>query len=336
MKQIHLILALFSVTTLSVTAQDIHLSQFYAADHLLNPARVGDHNGDFRISGNYRNQWRQIENQPLTTFVAAFDKAFHYYSHEIDGGIVVVRDQFSGFHSQTTKVLLTGAYSYKLNGNILRGGIQSGIVSNSTDLTTQTFPEQWDYPNGTFDQSLPNMETALRPSQMYMDVNLGVTWERKVKDITYNGGIALNHVNRPKDTYFNQQTERRRMRKVVHAGATIPINPTLSLKPQLQMMWTTKANEFLLGANIEKELNPTGITKIWAGVFYRHGVVRNVDAIYPVVGVSYKNFDLGLSYDVNLSTLSQNVKRVRSAELSLIYTAPSSKLKYRMVPCTRY
>jgi type IX secretion system PorP/SprF family membrane protein len=336
MKRYILISAFFCSLALVAGAQDIHLSQFYAADHLMNPARVGDHSGDFRISANYRDQWRQIESQPLTTFVAAFDKAFHYYSHEIDGGIMVVRDQFSGFQSQTTKIFVTGAYSYLWKGNTLRGGVQSGIVSNSTDLSIQTFPEQWDYPNGTFDPSLPNMETSIRPSQMYVDVNLGLTWKRKIKDITYNGGIAVNHLNRPKDTYSSQVAERRRMRKVVHGGADIPLTPTLMLKPQFQWMWTTKANEVLLGSNIEHELAQTGLTKIWAGVFYRHGIIRTLDAVYPVVGVTYKRFDVGLSYDFNISSLSQGVKRVKSAEISVIYTAPSSKLKYRIVPCSRY
>ena len=28
-------------------AQDIHLSQFYASDHLLNPSKMGDFEGDF-------------------------------------------------------------------------------------------------------------------------------------------------------------------------------------------------------------------------------------------------------------------------------------------------
>lgn len=316
-------------------AQDVHLSQFYTQDHLLNPALVGDHTGDYRISANYRNQWRQIESQPLTTYVLAFDKGFHYYSHEIDAGLVVVRDQFSGFQSQTTKIFLTGAYSYTLKGNILRGGIQTGIVSNSTNLAVQTFPEQWDYPNGTFNQDLPNMETNLRRSQMYMDLNLGASWERKFNKVTLKGGIAINHINRPKDTYFSQQVERRRMRKVVHASAEIPLNQTLTLKPQMQWMWTTKANEFLLGANLESKLSETGITKVWAGVYYRHGIIRTLDAIYPVVGVSFNRFDLGLSYDFNVSSLSKYVKRVKSIEISLIYTAPSSKLKYRIVPCSR-
>jgi len=318
-----------------IQAQDIHLSQFYTQDHLLNPARVGDHGGDYRISANYRNQWRQLENQPLTTFVAAFDKAFHYYSHEIDGGLVVVRDQFSGFQSQTTKIFLTGAYAYTWKGNKLRGGIQTGFVSNSTDLTTQTFPEQWDYPNGTFDQSLPNMETSIKPSQMYLDLNLGASWERKFSDITLKGGMAINHLNRPKDTYFSQHFERRRMRKVVHAGADIPLSPVWMLKPQLQWMWTTKANEFLLGANIENELSQTGLRKVWAGVYYRHGIMRTLDAVYPVIGLRINRFDLGLSYDFNISSLSKYVKRLNSFEVSLIYTAPSSKLKYRIVPCSR-
>ena len=52
-------------------AQDIHLSQFYASDHLLNPSKMGDFEGDFRITGNYRNQWKQINppvNKGITTF----------------------------------------------------------------------------------------------------------------------------------------------------------------------------------------------------------------------------------------------------------------------------
>lgn len=333
-KAIILIVSCLSAV-LYVDAQDIHLSQFYTQDHLLNPALVGDHKGDYRISANYRNQWRQIESQPLTTYVAAFDKAFHYYSHEIDAGLVVVRDEFSGFQSQTTKIFLTGAYTYTLKGNILRGGIQTGIVSNSTNLSVQTFPEQWDYPNGTFNQALPNMETNLRRSQMYWDLNLGASWERKIRKITYKGGLAVNHINRPKDTYFSQQVERRRMRKVVHGSAEIPLTNVLTLKPQLQWMWTTKAQEFLLGANVESKLSSPVITKAWAGVYYRHGISRTLDAVYPVVGLSVNRFDIGVSYDFNVSSLSKYVKRVKSIEISIIYTAPSSKPKYRIVPCSR-
>ena len=53
-------------------AQDIHLSQFYASDHLLNPAKMGDFEGDFRITGNYRNQWKQI-NPPVNKGITTLD-----------------------------------------------------------------------------------------------------------------------------------------------------------------------------------------------------------------------------------------------------------------------
>ncbi|MNX93982.1 hypothetical protein D3C86_1261970 [compost metagenome] len=125
------------------------------------------------------------------------------------------------------------------------------------------------------------------------------------------------------------------MRKVVHGSADIPLNQALTLKPQLQWMWTTKANEFLLGSNIEKKVSETGITKIWGGVFYRHGIIRTLDAVYPVLGLSINRFDLGVSYDFNVSSLSKHVKRVKSIEASLIYTVPNTKLRYRIVPCSR-
>lgn len=101
---------------------------------------MGAHTGDLRVIANYRNQWRQINGAPLTTGMLQADKAFHYYSHEIDGGIMYARDQFSGFQTITNKIYLAGAYGYDWLSSHWRGGIQLGVVSNSTDLSTQTFP----------------------------------------------------------------------------------------------------------------------------------------------------------------------------------------------------
>ena len=59
-------------------AQDVHLSQFYNSDHFLNPAKVGDYDGDFRFTTNYRNQWRQIDKQPISTYMLSFDHMFDF------------------------------------------------------------------------------------------------------------------------------------------------------------------------------------------------------------------------------------------------------------------
>lgn len=333
-RKLLLITIVFSV--FQAKAQDLHLSQFYSSDQFLNPAMMGAHNGDLRASANYRNQWRQINGAPLTTAMLAFDKAFHYYSHEIDGGIFYARDQFSGFQTITNKIFITGAYGRDWLSSTWRGGVQLGVVTNSTDLSTQTFPTQWDYPNGTFNQSIYNGEENIRASQMYLDVNLGGTWSKKFSKFNLLAGLAANHVNRPKDTYFSQVFERRKMRGIFHSQAEIPLNDRLQLEPKMMWMWTAKAQEYLFGSNLRFKTANSTLPYLYGGIFYRHGIKRTFDAVYPVVGVIYKNFDFGVSYDINVSSLSDGIKRVKTVELSLIYTRPSSKVKYKIIPCDRY
>jgi len=327
-------------------AQDIHLSQFYTADHLLNPAKVGDYEGDYRFIGNYRNQWRQIpqgpaNTSPLNTYIVSFDKAFHYYSHEIDGGILVAHDEFTGFSTLTTKVLLTAGYGYLFKGHKLRGGIQAGMVFNSTDLSKQTFPNQWNYyPGGSqtgfFDPNISNNETTLKSSQNYFDLNMGVQWSKRFKKIESKCGFALDHINRPKDTYLSNPIERLRIRKVFHTEINYSLTRQLILQPKLLWMWTDNANDMVFGSNIRYNTGNKILTAVFAGALFRSGASRNADALIPVAGFGYKRFDFGFSYDVNASTLSAGVKRARTFEFSIIYTGASSKPKFIALPCDRY
>jgi type IX secretion system PorP/SprF family membrane protein len=325
---------LFSFSIVSF-AQDIHLSQFYASDHLLSPAKVGDFEGDYRITGNYRNQWRQISD-PISTYIISFDKAFHYYSHEIDGGILVARDEFNGFNMVTTKVLLSAGYGYKHKGHTFRVGIQPGIVFRKTDLTKQTFPVQWDYAEGSFNQGVPNQESTISESQYYFDLNIGFQWSKKFGKLEPKVGFAMDHINRPKDTYFTNFIERLRSRKVFHAEVDYQLSEKFTLQPKLLWMWTTNANDMVLGTNVRYKLPNKTITSVFAGVYYRHGVKRILDCAIPVVGCRFKRMDLGFSYDVNVSSLSEDVKRRGTFEVSLIYTAPSLKPKFTALPCDRY
>jgi len=83
MKKVIIYLFIFYTYALS---QDVHLSQFYNSDHFLNPAKVGDYDGDFRATLNYRNQWRQIDKQPISTYMLSLDHMFMLKRHEFDFG----------------------------------------------------------------------------------------------------------------------------------------------------------------------------------------------------------------------------------------------------------
>lgn len=316
-------------------AQDIHLTQFYTAQQNLNPALAGQYDGAYRAAGNYRHQWPQI-NKAITTAMIAFDKKFFFYNDEIDAGILLINDNYSGFNLNTTKIFLTGSYKKMLKGHELRGGVQMGYVLKSTDLSSQTFPTQWDYQQGIFDTQVSNGETDLSESQSFFDMNLGFAWSHKFKKFKPTVGFSIFHITRPKDTYFSTQTERLRSRQVVHAEVDVPISDDFTVEPKFLYMWTTKVQDMIIGSNIKYHMDHPFFKNIYVGLLYRGGIGRNSDMITPVAGFHIKNFDIGLNYDVNVSALSANSSQKTTFEISIIYTAPLFAPKSLTIPCDRY
>jgi hypothetical protein len=72
------------------------------------------------------------------------------------------------------------------------------------------------------------------------------------------------------------------------------------------------ASEATLG--VYGQINVNGDTDFMLGGYY-----RAKDDVAPYVGIDYKNFVIGLSYDVNASKLGSMTKNVNSFELSLSY-----------------
>lgn len=326
---------IFFLNAFGIDAQDVHLSQFYTAQLNLNPALGGYYLGDFRVASNYRNQWRAL-GEPITTTTIAIDKRFHFYTDEIDAGIIIIKNQFQGFSLNTNKILLSGSYKRQILSHEIRAGLQFGLVLKSTDLSSQTFPNQWAYNSGKFDQMIDNLEDRLQASQRFVDFNFGVAWSKSFAKIKPTVGISLFHFNRPKDTYFDVPSERLRMRKVIHGEAVIKTNSGLTIEPKLMMMIGNKAQDLVLGSNIKKHYSEGNIKHVYGGLLYRDGFVRNRDAIIPVVGLQFNKFDVGISYDINISKLSTNSTLKSTFELSLVYTAPTFSPKKLSIPCDRY
>ena len=334
----------------SAFSQDVHLSQFYNSDHFLNPAKVGDYDGDFRATLNYRNQWRQIDKQPISTYMLSFDHMFMVKRHEFDFGFFAVSDRFSGsefniisnsninYFVNNTKLFATLASHYYYKQNKFRFGIQTGIAMSATDPQNQTYDNQWVYVLGDFDKLLSSKEVINKSTQKYVDLNIGLEWSRKIGDFEPKLGFSFHHVNKPKESYWNNTSERLRARKVFFAETYYQINQKYSLHPKLLFMWTTKTNDLVLGANISMKLDDKKFPFVYGGLHYRHGIVRIFDAIIPTIGTKYKKFDIGLSYDVNLSSLSKDTysNRKGSFELSVIYTGASTLPKKVLIPCERY
>lgn len=72
MRKIFFNIILLCASALFSKAQDHIYSQFYNAPQYLNPALVGQFNGDFRINCIYRSQWTKISG-PLNYYTVAAD-----------------------------------------------------------------------------------------------------------------------------------------------------------------------------------------------------------------------------------------------------------------------
>ena len=315
--------------------QDLHLSQFYTNKMKLNPALAGHYEGSYQFTGNYRNQWREV-GIPLNTVFFALDKHFFFFSDEINVGLLVADDQYAGFNQKTSKFLLNGAYTKRFGSHKVSAGIQMGAVLRSTDLSNQTFPNQWIYSQGVFDQNVYNGEANLGLNQGFFDLNLGVVWTKKYNNLEPLVGFTLFHINRPKDTYLVTFIERLRMRKSFFAQLDWRLENNVSVEPKLLYMWTTKAQDLVVGSNFKKHINAKLVKNIYAGVHMRAGFARNVDAVFPTIGFTIDRFDAGFSYDINVSEISQYNERKSSLEWSLVYTFPLYNPAKLSIPCDRY
>lgn len=321
---------------IQLKAQDIHFTQFYAPSLVLNPGLSGTFEGDWRFFGIYRNQWSSI-GVPYSTPSLAYDQHFYLANNHFSGGAVLVNDQSGETKLQVTKIFLTGAYHFHIKGHALHVGIQPGYVRKEFKTDKLTFPEQWDKTKGKFNTEAPKTEAGLGENASYFDLNTGIVWNKTFGKLTPEAGFALFHITQPKESFFNKDNNLP-IRKVFHASVSADVLEKFVLMPKVLYMWQSKANDLLFGSNVGYRLpeNPFHIRLPFAGVFFRDGLARNFDAFAIVLGASYKRWDFGVSYDVNVSALKLATRNRGAWEISAIYTAPSTKLTHLTTPCDRY
>lgn len=323
------------------SAQDIHFSQFYASPLTLNPANTGNFVGDLRACGNYRNQWSSIDNRAYSTVALSVEKQFSFFSDVMSAGIVFVNDQ-SGYGDLTmNKLMLSGSYRKKINGNNITFGIEAGGVLKSTDFSKYRFDNQFviGHPD-VFDPDVATGETDFNDDLSYIDVNVGVRWSKRLTSaFEPEAGFSVFHVNYPKESFFNSDylSYNLPLRNVFHGGGILYLGESqkLRLNPNFLYMYHKRATDMLIGTNLEIDIENQTIKTIFVGTLFRYGWSKNYDASSWIAGVQIKDYRVGVSYDVNISSLSDATKYRGAFELSIIYITKSSKPTKIKIPCDR-
>lgn len=315
----------------TVLSQDVHLTQYYTSNPSLNPAWTGNYDGDIRLTANHRNQWKQI-GTPIRTNMFSVEKKLLKVTHEFGFGLLLVNDQVSVFDLSTNKAMLSASIQKEFKGNLIRFGVQGGMVFRSTELSDQTFDSQWNYNTGNFEPATSNGEGELKQSYRYFDFSAGAGWTRVFSGFKASAGYAVFHLNRPGDGFISG-ARHLPFRHVFNASAVRVLPHQVDIIPHLLYMRTASASDFIMGVNAKKQM--TSDLAVLFGTGYR-GSTINSDAMMLIAGLSYKRIDFGFSMDFNVSQLSRDSRNKSALEFSIVYTTPGIHPGKITIPCDRY
>jgi len=318
-----------------VYSQDSHFSQFFSNSLALNPALTGNFIGDWRVSGNYRNQWRNIA-IPYNTYSFGYDRMFYPENHRVGGGVFLVNDNSGDAALNVTRLYLSGSYYRDINNNDLSAGIQVGYVFKSYNYSGATFPSQFDMTQGYFNSNLPSGELGIGERLSYLDINIGASWRKKIKIFEPRVGLSLFHLNVPKESYYNFNT-RVPLKILFHAKMPTDLSDNMYLAPGLVYIRQRNASEMLLGSDLGFRFrgNFTNVDKAFTGIYFRDGIVRQADAIIVMAGAQAGRLDVILSYDFTVSPLGVVTNNRGAFEISFIYRSISTILNSYSIPCER-
>lgn len=329
----YLYFIMFFLLQIVVLGQDLHLSQFYTNQQMINPALAGDNMGDFQIGVNYRNQWPEI-NEPLRTIGASLEKRFYNGAQQYQLGLLLLNDQYGPFDVSKTKVALSFGFPIILGKHRITPGIQAGYVMENSDFTSRTHPDQWEYSQGEFNTNLPSGEGNLNDMVQFLDVAAGATYQYNFKRYTnVRLGYALHHFNRPDISKYEDANLP--FRHTAHINANLPIGQKFWLMPDAQFSSTTETENLLFGTRMMVKQAGSFYNALYFGAFYRSNLDYE-DAIVPVFGFVFKTIDIGVSYDINISELSSLGDQKSTLEISARYYTPMSSPDRFSVPCIRY
>lgn len=322
-------------------AQDQHFTQFYASPLTLNPALTGAFNGRYRLAAVYRDQWRNVLDEPYVTMGGAIDTRFQLKSRRkvkndaFGVGVQFFSDRVPSVDFSTNQVMVSGAFHKSLNKNaseFLSLGFQLGIAQRNVNYERLNFGDQF---NGNNGYSEPTSEVLPENNFSYGDIGVGLNYTLSPRRGTafFLGG-AIHHITEPQVSFYidknpNDGTQfsgnnKLHRKYTAHFGMQIPLGPYVQLLPRAMGYMQGPHLAMNAGSNVRFLINDRSGTALHVGGWARP--VRNeddsfkLDAVVAMMGLEFNNFLLGFSYDANLNSLGGTAGRRQGAfEISLAF-----------------
>lgn len=301
----------FFISSISLHAQDAHLSQYDELPVLLNPSMTGLLNANgVRAGAQLRSQWGALATN-ITSAAFAVDAPLN--QRWGIGGYMLNNGQSKYFN--VFNFVLSAAYTVTAmdqNKHFLSVGLQAGMILKSLKTSQLTFDSQ--YTNGNFDPDLPSGENFARSSRVLPELNYGIYYGYTDPDGKIHPylGFSLFHITSPNESFVYGVESRLPRRWVLHGGSGIEITEEFNVEPKFLFMKQLNIQEIMAGMDFNYSFNDPDI-KVMTGGYYRWN-----DAVIVEIGISFKNLLYKMSYDINTSSLNTYSSKRGGIEFSIV------------------
>lgn len=334
MKKMKAFICAFVVIAIQSKAQDPNFSQFFSSPLNINPSLTANINADWRAIANFRDQWISPAS-PYATGTISYDaKMFQKKFPGMEEGNIfglggmLMYDKAMGGVVKSTYASLNMSYRVKLSNGETKHRLGAGFGTiyghRRIDFGGVDFEEQ--FTGYGFNTNLPTGESSLSSMKPYFSVSTGLLYSITSANSNFDIGVSVFHVNKPKQTFLQDENQYLPMRKVIHANFETFLSQSVVLSTNAIYQSQETAHYFSVGGALGYYLPQNEDFLLNAGLWY-----WSKNAIIPYIGLAYKDYQFGISYDVTISKLKEANNKPKTWELSLIVRG-RNKPSY-VIPC---
>lgn len=316
---------------INLSAQDVHFSSFMAGDMYLNPAKTAFFSSDFKVGAAYRNQWQTVSGRGYnTTLITSEAKLFSSsrYKHSFGLGCGFLKDVAGSLGFGQRQLLLSMAYNKMLtkrNNHFIAVGINMQNTSWSYDVE-----------KADFGLSPSDKEGIYLSKTTAFDIGVGIHWQISLKEDKHiSAGFAVAHLNSPVYSFYDNSNIRLARRYTAYLTYLFTTSQQSFVNFAARYSYQNDNMEILAGGEFIYDLSMTMFDNeyIAVGLYF-----RTFDALVLSLRYQHSAFNIGLSYDVNLSSLSKVSYTYGALELWTSYEIDTFKHKKQIktIPCPTF
>ena len=282
----------------AVKSQNINFTQYFNFPLYSDPSQTGNGNYDYRLNALYRQQWKSIDAEFSTFAISGDARMGNVFSTQDSWGIgaYLLDDHLGSDLMQNQQVGI--ALAYHINPDFQeRHKISFGI--------------NIDYKFSSVDYSSLIFESQYQGFLLHPDMSSGESFTNdRIKNLDLGGSISYSFLLDPKtelgvslasfgfipeqENFISESdsTDYKHSEWLARGFYSYRVSSRVKLESHAQVISQSNASELMLG--VIGHYTPLHLK----GVMLSLGLFRQLEVAYVAyAGLSYKNYDINVSYD---------------------------------------